>query len=202
MDLRSRCSQTGCPQVQRRWHQLLWQGVEIVVHRGILRRHSRYTESMKSQSIRVRRSSSRGRSCMSRENTDGRGPVTTARRSSREPHRAHSKRGRPARSRSNEHVVDRTSSARANRSDAPPRFEPVLNSEEAAALLHIHPKTLQKWHGRAGYLRFESAISGVFGLRNWTTGYGPGYARNRHSCRNSRKEILVVYAHAISVWKS
>jgi excisionase family DNA binding protein len=32
----------------------------------------------------------------------------------------------------------------AGRCDVPPSFEPVLNSEEAAALLQIHPKTLQK----------------------------------------------------------
>jgi excisionase family DNA binding protein len=50
----------------------------------------------------------------------------------------------PVRTIEDQRVTDRTDSARADGFTLLPNFEPVLNSEEAAALLQIHPKTLQK----------------------------------------------------------
>ena len=37
-----------------------------------------------------------------------------------------------------------TANTRSNGLDTLPSFEPVLNTEEAAALLQVHPKTLQR----------------------------------------------------------
>jgi excisionase family DNA binding protein len=62
-------------------------------------------------------------------------------------------------------------------------FEPVLNTEEAAALLQIHPKTLQRM-ARKGFVpafrigdlwRFRASL-----LDDWVQS---GISSKRHSCR-------------------
>ncbi len=45
-------------------------------------------------------------------------------------------------------------------------FEQLLDSDEAAALLKIHPKTLQKMHATGRSRESRSADSGVFGRRS------------------------------------
>jgi len=44
-------------------------------------------------------------------------------------------------------------------------FEQLLDSDEAAALLKIHPKTLQKWHATVRSRESRSVDSGVFERR-------------------------------------
>jgi excisionase family DNA binding protein len=48
------------------------------------------------------------------------------------------------RSADDQQFPDRTVNARSSGLDTLPSFEPVLNTEEAAALLQVHPKTLQR----------------------------------------------------------
>ena len=49
-------------------------------------------------------------------------------------------------------------------------FEPLLDSEEAAALLKIHPKTLQKLPATVKSMQSRSASSGAFAPRLSTAG--------------------------------
>jgi excisionase family DNA binding protein len=65
-----------------------------------------------------------------------------------------------------------------------PAFEPTLNSQQAAALLQIHPKTLQKMarqgrvpaHQIGDLWRFRASE-----LDEWLR---DGVSSYRHSCRN------------------
>jgi len=81
-------------------------------------------------------------------------------------------------------VPDRTDSASANRSDAPLNFEPVLNSEEAAALLQIHPKTLQRMARQGRVPAFRIGDLWRFRASELDEWLRSGVCSNRHSCRN------------------
>jgi excisionase family DNA binding protein len=67
---------------------------------------------------------------------------------------------------------------------SPPAFEPLLDSEEAAQLVGIHPKTLQKLaradvvpaHRIGKLWKFRASE-----LDEWLRS---GVCSNRHSCRN------------------
>jgi excisionase family DNA binding protein len=74
-------------------------------------------------------------------------------------------------------------------------FEPLLDSKEAAALLRIHPKTLQRMarrdevpaHRIGDLWRYRASE-----LELWLRSH---VSSESHSCRNQRKENRYVYAH-------
>src|SRR5438477_10459797 len=81
-------------------------------------------------------------------------------------------------------------------------FERVLNTEEAAALLQIHPKTLQRM-ARQGSQHSVSEISGGFALRLQTSGSVLAYAQSATRAVNTKGRFSCLRARDISmgVWK-
>jgi len=65
-------------------------------------------------------------------------------------------------------------------------FEPLLKTEQAASLLGLHPKTLQKL-ARQGKVP-ATRIGDLWRFRAGTRGCEMRYPRRRHSCREERKE--------------
>ena len=62
-------------------------------------------------------------------------------------------------------------------------FEPVLNTEEAAALLQIHPKTLQKMAREGTVPAFRIGYRWRFRASALDEWLRSGVSSNRHSCR-------------------
>ena len=75
-------------------------------------------------------------------------------------------------------------------------FEPTLNSREAAALLQIHPKTLQKMARQGRIPGHRLAISGGSVRRSWTNGSAMAYPQI--ATRAVTRRDSNVHAHAIS----
>ena len=80
-----------------------------------------------------------------------------------------------------------------SRESEPPAmtFERVLNTEEAARLLQIHPKTLQKMAREGSVPAFASATSGGSGPRPWTSGYVLAYAQSATRAVNTKGRFSV-----------
>jgi excisionase family DNA binding protein len=64
-----------------------------------------------------------------------------------------------------------------------PTFEPVLNTEEAAALLQIHPKTLQKMARDGAVPAFRIGDLWRFRASALDEWLRSGVCSKRHSCR-------------------
>jgi len=62
-------------------------------------------------------------------------------------------------------------------------FERVLNTEEAAALLQIHPKTLQKMAREGTVPAFRIGDLWRFRASSLDAWLRSGVSSNRHSCR-------------------
>ena len=63
-------------------------------------------------------------------------------------------------------------------------FEPVLNTEEAAALLQIHPKTLQRMARQGRVPAFRIGDLWRFRASALDEWLRSGVCSKRHSCRN------------------
>jgi excisionase family DNA binding protein len=81
-------------------------------------------------------------------------------------------------------------------------FERVLNTEEAAALLQIHPKTLQKMAREGTVPGFRIGDLWRFRASALDEWLRSGVCSKRHSCRQHERKVFVVHARTISVWKS
>jgi hypothetical protein len=70
-------------------------------------------------------------------------------------------------------VVPEKPTSRALRGDlTPPQgFEPLLNSREAAALLRMHHKTLERWARRNQVPGYRYNGRGISAHQNWTRGF-------------------------------
>ncbi|MGO9096969.1 MAG: helix-turn-helix domain-containing protein [Bryobacteraceae bacterium] len=66
---------------------------------------------------------------------------------------------------------------------APLAFEPVLNTEEAAALLQIHPKTLQRLARQGAVPAFRIGDLWRFRASALDEWLHSGVCSKRHSCR-------------------
>lgn len=82
------------------------------------------------------------------------------------------------------HEVPREDGARAQRNAETPAFEPVLTSEEAAALLRIHPKTLQRMAREGRVPGFRIGDLWRFRASELDVWLQTAVSSNRHSCRN------------------
>jgi excisionase family DNA binding protein len=67
--------------------------------------------------------------------------------------------------------------------DSPDCFEPVLNTEEAAALLQIHPKTLQRMARQGSVPAFRIGDLWRFRASALDEWLRSGVCSKRHSCR-------------------
>lgn len=63
------------------------------------------------------------------------------------------------------------------------RFEPLIGTTEAAKLLDIHPKTLQRMARAHVIPGHQIGSNGVSGPLNWTRGSKMRYRLQCHSCR-------------------
>lgn len=66
---------------------------------------------------------------------------------------------------------------------APANFEPVLNSHEAAALLQVHPKTLQRMARQGRLPAFRIGDLWRFRASELDEWLRSAICSNRHSCR-------------------
>lgn len=73
-----------------------------------------------------------------------------------------------------ERVLDYTAYEHSNGLRTLPSFEPVLNTEEAAALLQVHPKTLQRMARQGRVPAFRIGDLWRFRASALTRGFGPG----------------------------
>jgi excisionase family DNA binding protein len=78
---------------------------------------------------------------------------------------------------------DRADSRRSGLVQAPANFEPVLNTEEAAALLQIHPKTLQRMARQGRVPAFRIGDLWRFRASALDEWLRSRVCSNRHSCR-------------------
>jgi excisionase family DNA binding protein len=81
-------------------------------------------------------------------------------------------------------ATDSANDGRSHLSEAPSNFEPVLNTQEAAALLQIHPKTLQRMARQGRVPAFRIGDLWRFRASELDEWLRSGVCSNRHSCRN------------------
>jgi excisionase family DNA binding protein len=62
-------------------------------------------------------------------------------------------------------------------------FEPILDTEQAAALLHIHPKTLQRLARKGEVPAYRVGDLWRFRASDLDKWLRSGLSSNRHSCR-------------------
>ena len=79
---------------------------------------------------------------------------------------------------------DRADNGRSYFSESQSNFEPVLNTEEAAALLQIHPKTLQRMARQGRVPAFRIGDLWRFRASALDEWLRSGVCSKRHSCRN------------------